>query len=99
MDMTNLEPNILFCQRPRWILNNIFEALYDESATARSEEKLVIYLQTLVVFLLLFIYYSETKVNFIRLLEVWLHVHDLREGLFGMFKRAVTVIQYANSVP
>ena len=71
----------------------------DELATARIEGKLEIYLQTLVVFLLLLIYYSETKVNLIRLLEVWLHVHDLREGLFGMFKRAVAVIQDANSVP
>lgn len=66
---------------------------------ARIEKKIMMYLQTLVVFLLLLVYYSKTKVDLICLLEVWLHVHDLRERLFGMFKGAVTVVQDTNTVP
>ena len=57
------------------------------------------HLQTLVVFLLLLVYYSKTKVYLIRFLKVWLHLHDLRECLFGMFKGAITIIQDANTVP
>jgi len=57
------------------------------------------YLKTLLIFGLLFVYYSQTEVDLIRLVEFWCHAHDLRERFFGMIQRAITIIQYANTVP
>lgn len=57
------------------------------------------YLQTLVVFLLLFVYYAKPEIYFVRFLEVWLHVHDLRKGLLGMFERPIAVVEDTNAVP
>ena len=57
------------------------------------------YLERLVVFLLLLVDYSQSEVNLMGLVEIRLHLHDLREGLLRMVQRAVTVIEYANAVP
>jgi len=57
------------------------------------------YIQTLVELLLLLVYYAEAKVDLVCLLEVGLHAHDLRESLFGMLQRAITIVQDANAVP
>jgi hypothetical protein len=57
------------------------------------------YVQTLVKFLLLFINYAETEVDFIRLLEVGLHAHDLRKRLFGVLEGAIAVIEDTYPVP
>lgn len=50
------------------------------------------YIKTLCVLLLLFVYDPEAEVHLIGLLEVRGHAHDLRESLFGMIKRAVTIV-------
>lgn len=55
--------------------------------------------QALVELLLLLVYYSETEVDFIGLFKVGRHAHDLRESLFGMVERSITIIQDTNSVP
>ena len=60
---------------------------------------LSIYLETLVVFLLLLVDYTEAEVDFVGLLEIWLHLHDLREGLLGMIKRTISIIQDTYAVP
>jgi len=57
------------------------------------------YLQTLFVLLLLFVYYAKPEIYFICFLEIWLHVHDLRKGLLGMFERSVAIIEDTNAVP
>lgn len=57
------------------------------------------YIQTLAILGLLLVYYSETEVHFIGLVKVWCHAHDLGESLFGMFKRAVAVIQDTDPIP
>lgn len=57
------------------------------------------YLQTLVEFLLLFVNYSQAKVNLIGFFKIWRHTHDLRECLFRVVKGAVAVIQNPDTVP
>lgn len=57
------------------------------------------YLETRAILLLLFVYYTQSKVNLVRLVECRLHLHDLGEGLFGMLERAVPVVEYADAVP
>ena len=57
------------------------------------------YVQTLVELLLLFVYYAETEVDLVCLLEVGLHTHDLRERLLGMFERPIAVVQDAYAIP
>jgi len=42
--------------------------------------------QRLSVLLLLLVDDAKAKVDLMRLVKVWRHVHDLREGLFGMVK-------------
>jgi hypothetical protein len=50
------------------------------------------YVQALVELLLLFINYAQTEINFVGLLEVWLHAHDLRKRLLGVFERSIAII-------
>ena len=57
------------------------------------------YVQALVELLLLLVYYAEAEVYFVGLLEVGLHAHNLGKGLFGVFKRAIAVVQDANAIP
>lgn len=57
------------------------------------------YVQTLVELLLLLVYYTQTEIDLIRFFEVGLHAHNLGEGLFGMLKRAVAVVENANAIP
>jgi hypothetical protein len=56
-------------------------------------------LKTLLKFLLLFVNYSKSEINFVGFFEVWLHPHDLRKCLLCVLKRAVSVIEDANAVP
>ena len=42
------------------------------------------YVETLIKFLLLFVYYTKAKVDFVGLFEVGLHAHDLRKSFLGM---------------
>ena len=44
------------------------------------------YLKTLTKFLLLLVNDAETEVNLVRLLEIGLHPHHLRESFFRMFQ-------------
>jgi len=57
------------------------------------------YIQTLFVFLLLFVDNAEAEVYLIRLLKVGLHVHDLRKCFFGVLKGAVAIIENTNAIP
>jgi hypothetical protein len=82
MDMSNLEPNVLFSQRGRWHGNNVSETL-----------------KTLLILLLLFVDYTEPKVDFVGLFEIGLHAHDLRKSFLGMLKRPISIIQDANAIP
>ena len=82
MNVSDLEPNVLLCERPRRILDNVLEAL-----------------ETLAVLLLLLVYYTQAEVDLVRLVEVGLHVHDLREGLFRMFEGAIAIVEDANAIP
>ncbi len=50
------------------------------------------YIQTLFVFLLLFVDYAEAEVYLVRFLKIGLHVHDLRKRFFGMLKGAIAII-------
>ena len=59
----------------------------------------VAYLQTLVILLLLLVDYAKPKINFICLLEIRLHVHDLRKSFFGMFERSIAIVEDADAVP
>ena len=99
MDVADLEPNVFFCQRPRRVCNDVFEALEYCLATLMAVEKIESYLQTLVVFLLLFVNYPEAEVYLIRLFEVGLHTHHLGEGFLCVLKGSVTIIKYSDTVP
>lgn len=57
------------------------------------------HIQTLVELLLLLIDYAEAEVDLVGLLKVGLHAHDLRKGLFGVLKRAISIIQDSNAIP
>lgn len=57
------------------------------------------HVQAFVVLGLLLVYYAEAEVDFVGLVETRRHAHDLRERLFRMLKRAITIVQNANTVP
>ncbi len=57
------------------------------------------YLERLVVLLLLLVNYAEAEINFMGLVKVGLHLHDLGEGLLSMLERAVSVVQDADTIP
>lgn len=57
------------------------------------------YLQTLVVLLLLLVDNPQTKVYLVCFFEIRLHTHHLRESLFGMFQRAIAIVQDTNTIP
>ena len=42
------------------------------------------YLQTLAELLLLFVYDTQAKIDFVGFLEIRCHAHDLGKGLFSM---------------
>jgi len=42
--------------------------------------------KTLLKLLLLLVDYAKSEIDLVGLLKVWLHAHDLRECLLGMFK-------------
>lgn len=61
--------------------------------------KNVTYLKTLTKLLLLLVYDSQSEIDLVRLVEVGLHLHDLRECLLSMLKRPIAVVQDADAVP
>jgi hypothetical protein len=61
--------------------------------------KLHTYLQALLKFLLLLVYYTQPEIDLIRLFKVGLHPHHLTKSLFGVLERAISIIQDPNSVP
>ena len=63
------------------------------------EAGLAAYLERLVVLLLLLVNYAEAEINFMGLVKVGLHLHDLGEGLLSMLERAVSVVQDADTIP
>ena len=78
VNMTDLEPDVFLCQRARWVLDDIFEALGWSQLTAVSSLlHCVSYLQALTILLLLFVYNTQPKVDLVRFFEVWLHMHHL----------------------
>jgi hypothetical protein len=81
--VTDLEPDVLFGKRARRVGNDVLEALCHIS-TEYADFVAFTYVQTLVELLLLLIYYTEAEIDLVRLLEVRLHTHNLRESLLGM---------------
>ena len=67
--------------------------------TGRSHGSGGTYLETLGILLLLLVYYSEAEVNLVGLFKIRLHLHYRREGLLGVLKRPVSVVQDADAVP
>jgi hypothetical protein len=57
------------------------------------------YVQTLIELLLLLIDYAKAKVDFVGLLKIWLHAHDLRECLFGMLKGSIAIVEDSYAIP
>lgn len=49
-------------------------------------------LKTRLILLLLLINNTQSEVDFVGLVEVWLHAHDLGKGFFRMLKRAIAII-------
>lgn len=49
-------------------------------------------LQTLIEFLLLFVYYAKAEIYLVGLLEIRLHAHDLRKGLLCVVERAIAIV-------
>ena len=98
--MANLEPNVLLGERSGRVIDDVFEAL---RKLAKSKGINGVYdapyLQTLAELLLLLVDYAQTEVDFVGLLKVGLHAHDLRESFFRVLERAVAVVQNTNSVP
>ena len=58
-----------------------------------------LYLQARAVLLLLLVYYPEAEVDLVRLLEVRLHLHDLRESLLRVVVGSESIVEDANAVP
>lgn len=57
------------------------------------------HLKTLAILLLLLVYYTESEVYLVGLLEAGLHLHDLGESFLGMVQGSVAIVQDADSVP
>ena len=55
--------------------------------------------KALIVLLLLLVDYTEAEVDFIGLVKIGLHMHDLREGFFSMLEGAIAIVENANAVP
>jgi len=98
MDMADLEPNVLLVEWFRWIFDNVCKALlmHQEKAYIAQVSP---YFQALLKLLLLLVDDAKSEVNLIGLFKVWLHAHDLREGLFGVLQGAIAVVQNANAIP
>lgn len=100
MHVTNLEPNVLFGERPRRIVDNVFEALWQlVGVVAPLAQSVQAYLQTRSKFLLLLVNYAKAKVDFVGLFKIGIHAHHLRKGFLCMLERAVAIVQDAYSVP
>lgn len=56
-------------------------------------------LQTLVELLLLLVDYAESEIDFVGLLKIGGHAHDLGEGFFGVVEGSITVVKDTNAVP
>lgn len=61
--------------------------------------RLVTNLQALLVLLLLLVDDSQAEVDFIGLLKVWSHAHNLSESLLRMVQRTIAVIKDTNAIP
>ena len=96
--MPDLEPYVLFGERPGGVGHYVLEALIERQQRI-SRVILPSYLQTLVVLLLLLVDDTQPKVYLISLLKIRLHAHDLRECLFGVLEGTITVVKYSNAVP
>lgn len=57
------------------------------------------YVKTLLELGLLFVDYTQAKIDFVRLVESRGHAHHLGEGLFGVIERTVAVVEDADTVP
>ncbi len=81
-------------------MNDILEALQERLAglTWRVVGGMT-YAQTLGVLGLLLVNYTKAEVDFVGLVELGRHAHDLGEGFFGVLKRAIAVVQDADAIP
>lgn len=105
MNVSNLEQDILFAEGRRRRRHDVFEALkrglaraVDNNDGAKNRFAFA-YLETLLISLLLFVDYAEAEVDFVGLLEMGLHRHNLRKGFLGMFEGAVPVVKDADAIP
>lgn len=98
--MANLKPNVLLSERLGRIVDDVSETL-SRSAFQHPPSCVIqkTYVQTGSVFVLLLVDYAETEVNFVCLVKIRRHAHDLGEGLFGMIEGAITVVQDTNAIP
>lgn len=96
--MTDLEPDVFFGERSWRIGDNVFETLLEDQQNRGMSSKMSD-LQALIVLLLLLVDDAKSKVDFVGLLEIRLHAHDLGERFLGMLERSVAIIEYANTVP
>ncbi len=103
VDMADLKPNVFLGQGAWRVTDNVLEALeirrHVRHPSMYLRSRHVTYLQALLIFLLLFVYYPESEVDLISFLKVWLHAHDLRECLLCVFKGAIAIVKYANAIP
>lgn len=100
VDVSNLEPDILFAQRSGRVIDNVFEALRVLSECAASNTATAgTNLQALLELLLLLVDYAETEVNLVGLFKSWVHAHDLGEGFFGVLEGSVAVVKDSDAVP
>ena len=79
MHVTNLEPNILLIQRPWRIVDDILETLHIIESALYHQKRIdnLAYRQALLELLLLFVDYAKPEIDFVCLLKVWLHSHNL----------------------
>jgi hypothetical protein len=80
-------------------LVTIYLKHYNQVSQVQDTASASTYIQTLVELLLLFVNYAEAEINLVGLFEVRLHAHDLREGLFGMLERTITIVENTNAIP
>lgn len=99
-----LEPDINFGERFRRVVDNVIEALEQKSANLKRSRGIAMRatctdLERLGVFVLLLVYYSESKIDLIRFVEGRVHSHDLAEGLLGVLETPISIVQDTDAVP
>lgn len=96
--VADLEPNVDVGQRSGRVPVYAIKALQG-CQTAAQDPKMSTHLEALFVFLLLLVDYAQTEKDLVGLVKVLVHAQDARKGFLGVFERAITVVQDADTVP